>query len=134
MVYISMFSHCSMLSSTLFPFCLCFWFLVDASTTFTVMFALFIVFVFVLISLLLTCRSGTMSLGVNEIFPLSIVSWLIFIRPHVYIGSELCVLVSPTTIPCWDLTDVTLADEDTNSILTDNAKRAIQGNEAMQVM
>ena len=33
-----------------------------------------------------------------------------------------------------DLTDVTLADEDTNSILTDNAKRAIQGNEAMQVM
>ena len=33
-----------------------------------------------------------------------------------------------------DLTDVTLADEDTNSILTDNAKREIQGNEAMQVM
>ena len=34
---------------------------------------------------------------------------------------------------CADLTDVTLADEDTNSILADNA-RAIQGNEAMQVM
>ena len=34
---------------------------------------------------------------------------------------------------CADLTDVTLADEDTNSILADNAKRAIQGNEAMQV-
>ena len=33
-----------------------------------------------------------------------------------------------------DLTDVTLADEDTNSILADNAKRANQGNEAMQVM
>ena len=32
-------------------------------------------------------------------------------------------------------TDVTLADEDTNSILTDDAKRAIQdNNEAMQVM
>ena len=31
------------------------------------------------------------------------------------------------------LTDVTLADEDTNSILTDNANRAIQGNVAMQV-
>ena len=29
---------------------------------------------------------------------------------------------------------MTLADEDTNSILTDNAKRAIQGNEAMQAM
>ena len=27
-----------------------------------------------------------------------------------------------------DLTDVTLADEDTNSILTDNANRAIQGS------
>ena len=28
---------------------------------------------------------------------------------------------------------MTLADEDTNSILTDNANRAIQGNMAMQV-
>ena len=35
---------------------------------------------------------------------------------------------------CADLTDVTLADEDTNLILTDNVNRAIQGNEAMQVM
>ena len=33
-----------------------------------------------------------------------------------------------------DLTDVTLADEDPNSILADNAKGAIQGNEAVQVM
>ena len=32
----------------------------------------------------------------------------------------------------WDLTDVTLADEDTNSILTDNAYRAFQRNLAMQ--
>ena len=31
------------------------------------------------------------------------------------------------------MTDVTLADEDTNSILTDNANRAIQGYLAMQV-
>ena len=30
-----------------------------------------------------------------------------------------------------DLTDVTLADEDINSILTDNANRAIQGNVAL---
>jgi len=30
-------------------------------------------------------------------------------------------------------TDVTLADEDTNPITTDNANRAIQGNVAMQV-
>ena len=35
---------------------------------------------------------------------------------------------------CADLTDVTLADEDTNSILADNAKGTIQGNEAMQVI
>ena len=33
-----------------------------------------------------------------------------------------------------DLTDVTLADEDTNSILADNDNRAIQGNVAMQVV
>ena len=32
-----------------------------------------------------------------------------------------------------NLTDVTLADGDTKSILTDNAKRAIQGNVAMHV-
>ena len=32
-----------------------------------------------------------------------------------------------------DLTDVTLVDEDTKSILTDNANRAIQGNRAMHV-
>ena len=38
-----------------------------------------------------------------------------------------------TDTPFWNLTDVTLADEDTNSILTDNANRAIQGNVAMQV-
>ena len=35
--------------------------------------------------------------------------------------------------PFADLTDVTLADEDTNSILADNDNRAIQGNVAMQV-
>ena len=48
-----------------------------------------------------------------------------------------CVWVSETewvsTTTCADLTDVTLAGEDTNSILTDNANRAIQGNVAMQV-
>ena len=41
--------------------------------------------------------------------------------------------LSLTLRPFADLTDVTLADKDTNSILTDNANRAIQGNEAMQV-
>ena len=43
------------------------------------------------------------------------------------------VLHSVTETPCVDLTDVTLADEDTNSILTDNVNRAIQGNVAMQI-
>ena len=35
--------------------------------------------------------------------------------------------------PCWDLTDVTLANEDTKSIPTANAKRAFKGNVAMHV-
>ena len=35
--------------------------------------------------------------------------------------------------PCVDLIDVTLADEDTNLILTDNDNRAILGNVAMQL-
>ena len=37
-----------------------------------------------------------------------------------------------TPRPFADLTDVTLADEDTNSIRTDNANKT-QGNKAMQV-
>ena len=49
-------------------------------------------------------------------------------------GSDLWVCMSVTERPFVDLTDVTLADEDTNSILTDNANRTIQGNVAMQVM
>ena len=56
----------------------------------------------------------------------------IFIGPRCP-WSDLWVLVSETEPPCVDLTDVTLADEDTKSILTDNANRAIQGNVAMQV-
>ena len=60
---------------------------------------------------------------------------LYFYRTQVYLGSDLWVRVSLTGREvCADLTDVTLADEDTNSILADNAKRAIQGIEAMQVM
>ena len=39
--------------------------------------------------------------------------------------------LSPT--PCQDLTDVILADEDTNSIPTDYVNRTIIGNVAMQV-
>ena len=38
-----------------------------------------------------------------------------------------------TTRRFADLTDVTLVDEDTKSILTDNVNRAIQGNQAMHV-
>ena len=40
----------------------------------------------------------------------------------------LWVMIFLTTRLCADLADVTLADEDTNSILPDNANRAIQGN------
>ena len=46
------------------------------------------------------------------------------------LGPDVCLSVRQT--PCVNLTDVTLADEDTNSILTDNANRAIQGNVALQ--
>ena len=41
------------------------------------------------------------------------------------LGPDVRPWVPPT--PCVNLTDVTLADEDNNSILTDNANRAIQG-------
>ena len=40
--------------------------------------------------------------------------------------------MSVTETPCVDLTDVTLADDDTNPILTDYAYRAIQGNAMWQ--
>ena len=46
-------------------------------------------------------------------------------------GPVLCHLLTPT--PFADLTDVTLVDEDTKSILTNNANRAIQGIQAMHV-
>ena len=35
--------------------------------------------------------------------------------------------------PCADFTDVTLADEDSNSLPTDDVNRAILGNVTMQV-
>ena len=60
-----------------------------------------------------------------------------FYRTQVYLGSDLWVRVSLseslTPRPFADFTDVTLADEDTNSILADNDIRAIQDNVAMQV-
>ena len=43
----------------------------------------------------------------------------------------MCHDVSPRL--CADLTDVTLADEDTNSIVTDGVNGAFLGNVAMQV-
>ena len=46
---------------------------------------------------------------------------------------RLSVRLSVTETPCVDLTDVTLADEDTNSIPTDNANGAFQGNVAMRM-
>ena len=53
------------------------------------------------------------------------------------LGSDLWVLMSVrpsvTTRLCADLTDVTLADEDSNSIPTDDVNGAFLGNVAMQV-
>ena len=44
------------------------------------------------------------------------------------LGSDLGVLMSVHPRRFADLTDVTLADEDNNSIPTDGANRAIRGN------
>ena len=49
------------------------------------------------------------------------------------LGSDLWVLMSLTERGFADLTDVTLADEDINSIPADDVNRAILGNVAMQV-
>ena len=57
----------------------------------------------------------------------------VYYRTQVSLGSDLWVRFSVTLRGFADLTDVTLADEDTKPILTDNAKRAIQGNVAMHV-
>ena len=46
-------------------------------------------------------------------------------------GPDLSQSVHPR--PCADLTDVTLADEDSNSTRADYVNRAILGNVAMQV-
>ena len=57
-----------------------------------------------------------------------------FYRTQVSLVRSMGLIVSKSvSIPFADFTDVTLADEDTNSILADNANRAIQGNVAMQV-
>ena len=42
--------------------------------------------------------------------------------------------LSLSETPCANLTDVTLADEDTISTLTNNANRAIQGNVVMPII
>ena len=49
------------------------------------------------------------------------------------LGSDLWVRFSLTPRVFADLTDVTLVDDDTKSILTDNGNRAIQSNQAMHV-
>ena len=61
----------------------------------------------------------------------------VFYRTQVSLGSDLWVLMSVrpsvTERLCSDLTDVTLADEDSNSIPTDDVNRAFPGKVAMQV-
>ena len=58
----------------------------------------------------------------------------ILYRTQVCLGSDLWVQVSLADFTFGaNLTDVTLADEDINSVLTDIANRAFQGNVAMQV-
>ena len=66
------------------------------------------------------------SLPVSTVF-------LYFYRTQVSLGSNLWVLMSVTHTPFADLIDVTVADEDTNSIPTNDVNRAIIGTVAMQV-
>ena len=54
-----------------------------------------------------------------------------FYRTQVYLGSDLWVF--KTNRPLWNLTELTLADEDNNSIPTDDVNRAIIGNVAKLV-
>ena len=49
------------------------------------------------------------------------------------LGSDLWVLMSVSTRLCADLTDVTLGDEDSNSMPTDDVNRAILGNVAIHM-
>ena len=52
------------------------------------------------------------------------------------LGGQTCNLFKKPRLhprPCADLTDVTLADEDSNSTPADYVNRAILGNVAMQV-
>ena len=66
--------------------------------------------------------------------PIHKTNCFIFYLTQVSLGSDLWVRMSVTHRRFAHLTDVTLADEDTKPILTDNANRAIQGNVATKVM
>ena len=64
----------------------------------------------------------------------SLLKLVFFYRTQVSLGSDLWVRrMSVTPILFADLTDVTLADEDSNSKPADYVNRAILGNVAMQV-
>ena len=70
----------------------------------------------------------------------NIVTWINFVvhnatdfyRTQVSLGSDLWVQLSETNSDTFVQTNLT--DEDTNSILTDNANKAFQSNMAMQLM
>ena len=57
----------------------------------------------------------------------------LFLSDPGVLGSDLCVPMSVCKRGLANLTDVTLADQATNSIQADNANMAIQGNVAMKV-
>ena len=63
----------------------------------------------------------------------SIVALVAFLSDPGVLGSDLWVRLSLTKRRCANLTDVTLADQATNSIQADDANMAIQGNVAMKV-
>ena len=84
---------------------------------------------------LLTCSNTGYKIFKISIYWLSVffadISFLSNYQTQVYLGSDPWSESLKLQHLCADLTDVTLTDEDTNPILTDNANRAIQGNVAM---
>ena len=68
-----------------------------------------------------------------EVETLYLTAGIIIYRTQVYLGSDLWVPMSLSERGLSNLTDVTLADQATNSIQADNANMAIQGNVAMKV-
>ena len=69
-----------------------------------------------------------MYFSLGSIHPPNLPQRSFFLSDPGVLGSDLCVPMSVSKRGLANLTDVTLADQATNSIQADNANMAIQGN------